>query len=185
MNRFARAALALAACLALLPGRVSADGGWLDGPHTVWNTPGMSFPAAQAASVPIDPRCGTLERPAELYEDSVATAAGWRLVGGYLGGWGIVVLEGTAGYDGMCRPIDYQVFVFADGLFAGTISPVLMASRTDGAGYVERVGAPNQVFATFARYQPSDPLCCPSSTTPLGYEVRRTAAGPALVPEGW
>jgi hypothetical protein len=41
--------------------------------------------------------------------------------------------RGTAGYDGMCRPRQYQDFVFVGSVFAGTLSPQPMDSRTDGA----------------------------------------------------
>ena len=43
------------------------------------------------------------------------------------------ILSGQANADGMCRPTDYQLFVFESGVFAGTLSPDLMDSRTDGA----------------------------------------------------
>ena len=43
------------------------------------------------------------------------------------------MISGLAAYDGMCRPLGYQSFVFVDGVFAGTVSPEPMNSRTTGA----------------------------------------------------
>jgi hypothetical protein len=95
-----------------------------------WNSPGAPIPVAPCME--IDPRCRELARPAELDEDKLVQEQGWRLEGPYQGGWGIVVVLGAAGYDGMCRPVQFQAFVFVDGVFAGTLAPEPMNSRTAG-----------------------------------------------------
>ena len=69
-----------------------------------------------------DPRCREGARPPQLDEDKRLRDQGWDLVGAYQGGWQILVIRGTAGYDGMCRPLQYQDFVFVRGVFAGTLS---------------------------------------------------------------
>jgi hypothetical protein len=122
-------------------------------------------------------------RPAETAEDLAVTNAGWTLVGGYQGGWGIKILIGASGADGMCRPLGFQTFVYVDGQFAGTISPVLMDARTDGV--VSRVDlGPGEapLTATFNRYTPADPLCCPSSTSFVQYKIDSSSGLPVLVP---
>lgn len=43
------------------------------------------------------------------------------------------LISGMANADGMCRPLTDQVFVFSGGQFIGTLSPILMDSRTDGS----------------------------------------------------
>jgi len=58
-------------------------------------------------------------------------AAGWHLFSAAQVGWGIRLVDGLVGYDGMCRPNQFQGFVFADGQFVGTISPAPMNSRTE------------------------------------------------------
>ena len=45
----------------------------------------------------------------------------------------VEILGGLAGADGMCRPVDFNVFVFVSGRLAGTLSPADMASRTDAS----------------------------------------------------
>ena len=86
-----------------------------------------------------------------------------------------------AGSDGMCRPTQYNVFVFVDGRFAGTLSPVLMDSRFDGSSGAVRLPLPN-VTAEFARYTPNDPMCCPSSRVTVRYRIDRTPSGAVVVP---
>ena len=107
---------------------------WLDGSKPVsWNKPGMSIPSAPRNSEGVDPRCRTTSRLPELDADKSLRNRGWDLFGAYQGGWQVLVIGATASYDGMCRPQQYQEFVFVRGVFAGTLSPQLMASRTDGA----------------------------------------------------
>src|SRR6516225_8867570 len=81
---------------------------WLDAPTPVqWNRPRASIPAAPRVEGNLDPRCKELARPVQLDEDRLVQARGWDLAGAFQGGWQIVVVSGTAGYDGMCRPLQY------------------------------------------------------------------------------
>jgi LppP/LprE lipoprotein len=109
--------------------------------------------------------------------------AGWTLFGTYQSGWGVRVVGGQAGVDGMCRPMDYQYFVFVNGKFAGTSSPITMASRADGSGGPPMLSnGGTQLDATFARYTASDALCCPSSSTYVTYQITNSGGLPLLVP---
>ena len=177
------ATLVAAVGLAFAPASVSADGSWLDAPLQPWNKPGMAVPAAPLPEVPDDPRCAAQARPPETAQDQQVASAGWTLFAPYRGGWGIYIVAGLVGYDGMCRPFTYQMFVFVDGAFAGTLSPEPMASRTDGAGSFEQFfDGSGRLNATFARYKDTDPLCCPSAQSQVQYCVDRTPSGPVLVP---
>jgi hypothetical protein len=92
----------------------------------------------------------------ELEQDRRVQGQGWDLVGAYQGGWQLLVIQGTAGYDGMCRPRQYQGFVFVRGAFAGTLSPRPMDGRTDGA--LSRVLlADKRITAEYVRYTADDP----------------------------
>ena len=148
---------------------------WLDVEKPApWNTAGAAIPAApQSGGEGVDPRCKEQARPPQTDEDKRLRQQGWDLVGAYQGGWQIVVIRGTASYDGMCRPRDYQDFVFVRGAFAGTLSPRPMDSRSDGAlnGVFLQSG---RVTSEYARYAPADPLCCPSRTTSVVFEVSGT-----------
>ena len=91
-----------------------------------------------------------------------------KLFRSYESGWGVTLLWGLSGYDGMCRPWNYQAFVFVDDVFAGTIAPEPMASRTDGAADDADIWFSDQLAAEFRRYAPEDALCCPSGSTSVG-----------------
>jgi LppP/LprE lipoprotein len=169
--------------LALIPDLALAGGTWLDEPLTNWNQAGMSLPQAPAMAPATNPQCLQQNRPVETDADQALTDAGWTLFSSYQGGWRIYVVRALSGYDGMCRPVGYNAFVFVDGQFAGTISPDLMDSRTDGAGDVRFFAAEDSIAAQFQRYSATDPLCCPSGSATVFYKVDRTAVGPVLVPQ--
>ena len=89
---------------------------WLDqSKPDSWNKPGLSIPAAPSVQGDTNLRCRELARPPELEEDKRLRDQGWDLVGAYQGGWQVLVIRGTASYDGMCRPLQYQDFVFVRG----------------------------------------------------------------------
>lgn len=147
---------------------------WLDQSKPAsWNKPGGAIPAAPKTQGKVDPRCKEQARQPELDGDKRLREQGWDLVGPYQGGWQVVVIRATAGYDGMCRPQQYQDFVFVRGVFAGTLSPQPMDSRTDGAvGRVSLQGN-NQLTAEYTRYAATDALCCPSKSTSVVFEIAK------------
>ncbi len=180
MKRLLLAALPLLALTALaLPAR--ADGSWLDQPLVNWNVAGAALPAPPPEEV-VNPMCGQDARPAETAEDQAVSDAGWTLFGAYQGGWGVTVVSGLSGYDGMCRPFGYQFFVFVNGAFAGTISPEPMNSRFDGAATIVRLETQGRITAQFSRYGDSDPLCCPSRTSFVSYGFDESQGTPVLAP---
>ena len=160
--------------VAAAPRLAAADGSWLDGDRASWNRAGMPIPVAPAVTPPFGP-CGDFVRPPETPEDRQLAAAGWRLASGYESGWGIRVVHAAQGFDANCRPVDYQDFIFVDGGFAGTIAPQPMLARTDGAAIDVHLWQANQVTATYTRYGPDDPLCCPASLAAVTFELQRTA----------
>src|SRR5262249_44326931 len=115
--------------------------------------------------------CRDQARPPQVDEDRRVAARGWDLVGAYQRGWQVLVVRGTASYDGMCRPLQYQDFVFARGVFAGPLSPRPMNRRTDGALTRVTLQSERQLTAEFARYNRSDALCCPSRTSRVVFEI--------------
>jgi hypothetical protein len=174
----------LLAIVACHPGIGRAQGkaaAWLDEPKPgSWNNPGLSIPAAPKPQGAVDPRCKEAARPAQLDEDKRVQGQGWDLVGAYQGGWQTLVIRGTAAYDGMCRPRQYQDFVFVRGVFAGTLSPQAMESRTDGALARVSLQSGSRLIAEYERYAASDPLCCPSRTTTVVFDI--ASDGPVLRP---
>jgi hypothetical protein len=167
----------------MLSSPVSAqDETWLDGDLASWNTPGMAIPAAPTIDGNTDSRCVERERPVETAEDNALIAEGWHLFLPYQRGWGVTLISGLASYDGMCRPLGYQSFVFVDGVFAGTVSPEPMNSRTTGAARDVNLWYADQVSAEYVRYAADDPLCCPSSTDSVQFTIDDTPDGPVLNP---
>jgi hypothetical protein len=182
------AALAGTALLAVLVGmgatQPPAAGGWLDQPLAIWNRAGAAVPRAPAvegAAANLT-RCGEWGRPPTLAADRAVREAGWTLFGPAQVFADTTVVMAMADVDGMCRPLQYQVFVFAQGRYAGSLSPVPMNSRTDGALSVARLFRPGEIVAEFARYGPADPLCCPSRTSTASYRIDRTSRGPVVAP---
>jgi hypothetical protein len=162
-----------------------ADVLWLDQPLTNWNTPGMAVPRAPISDFSGNEAfCSGQGRPAETPEDNAVLGAGWKLFGAYQSGWGVRIVGGRAGFDGMCRPMDYQYFVFAGGRLAGTVSPIAMGARADGSASTPNLSTQGvDVNVQFARYAATDPLCCPSSNTAVSYRIDTTGSAPLLVPE--
>jgi len=154
---------------------------WLDEPQPAsWNTPSPVIPAAPPVEGVVDPRCRVLARPPQTEEDKRLRDRGWGLVGAFHGGWDILIIHGTAGYDGMCRPRQFQGFVFVRGTFAGTLSPRAMDSRTDGALARVSLESGRRLIAEYNRYAATDPLCCPSGTTSIVFDI--ASDGPAVRP---
>jgi hypothetical protein len=123
----------LAFMLALVLGAPPERPSWLEvNPLVNWNKPGAGLPTPPSAPSP-DPRCLEQARPAISPQDKAVTAAGWTLVGAAQLFGRTRAFLATAGFDGMCRPLDFQGFVFLEGKLAGTLSPQTMRARTDGA----------------------------------------------------
>jgi hypothetical protein len=170
------------AMLALIPQPTGADGQWLAGDLASWNTPGAVIPATPGEASIGFPYCESVVRPPETPEDAQVAGRGWLLLAPYQLGWDISVIQGTRGFDVNCRPVTYQLFVFVDGVFAGTLAPEPMLSRADGALVDIGLGV-DGVSALYDRYTPSDGLCCPYEQTRVWFAVERTPAGPVVVPK--
>ncbi len=154
---------------------------WLDEPKPAsWNKPGLTIPAAPQFPDGIEPRCRAQARPPESEEDRRLRNQGWDLMGAYQGGWRVLVIGATAGYDGMCRPSAYQYFVFVRGIFAGTLSPDFMESRADGALSRVFLQSAKQLTAEYLRYAATDPLCCASRNTSVEFAIEDN--GPVVRP---
>jgi hypothetical protein len=153
-------------------------GNWLDSNSlTAWNRPGTPIPYAPERQNP-DPRCRALARSPHSDEEGQLRTHGWDLVGPPSAAKDIEVIAATADYDGMCRPRQYQSFVFVHGVFAGTLSPHLMDSRTDGALSQVTIESDRKLRAKYLRYASTDPLCCASRTTTVTFAID---AGPPVI----
>jgi heat shock protein HslJ len=189
--------VAFAICLATCAAATSAHGAWarsagagaawLDlAAPPAWNDPSAKIPRAPAFTP--DPllatQCARQVRPAASAADRAVVAAGWKLMGASQRFGGTEIVGGQSAFDGMCRPLGYQFFVFAGGRMVGTISPEPMDSRTDGAAQIPQFVSAGELVAVFSRYAPSDPLCCPSRVTTVQYRLEKGPKGQVLVATG-
>ena len=179
-----RSLVVAAALLVAAQGVSAQSGGWLDKPLLGWNLAGAAVPKAPKpkGDSPSDPRCAGAVRHPETAVEGAVTTAGWSLFSAPRVNGDTTVLLAKASMDGMCRPWDFQAFVFVARRFGGTLSPVSMDSRTDGALSEIRFLLPTSIEVVFLRYVDADPLCCPSRLTTVRYRVERGAKGPVVVP---
>jgi hypothetical protein len=161
---------------------------WLDRPLVHWNRGGERVPRAKLTANDREAKlkeCALTLRRSTPAERAVADA-GWIPFLNYgrpLVEGDVEVIGGMAGSDGMCRPTDYNIFVFVGGRFAGTLSPQLMVARIDSQLGEARIADRNTLSATFARYTDKDPLCCPSSEVIVTYRIDRASGAPIVVPQ--
>ena len=156
-----------------------------------WNVPGRAMPRAVTngeAIAEITKRCAFLTMKRDTPGERMVADAGWlpfHMFDRQIVQRDVEIVAGLAAADGMCRPVDFNVFVFVGGRSAGTLSPADMASRTDGsiAGGI-RLADDDTIAAEFARYVEADPLCCPSGRITVRYRINRTATPPVVVPVG-
>jgi LppP/LprE lipoprotein len=183
-----RRALATLVALVLWVGgdaaQVFGSEAWLDQTAANWNRPDGSVPPAPVVDGAAQnlARCHEAGRPSTLAADRALRAAGWTLFGPAQLFAATTVVMAMADVDGMCRPLRYQAFVFVNGRFAGTLSPVPMDSRTDGALGVVRLFRANEMVAEFTRYTATDALCCPSRTSTVIYRIDPRPRGPVVTP---
>lgn len=158
------------------------SGTWLDSTMN-WNSSDASIPQAPQQDGNNLSSCQHVIRPSALPEDTLVEAAGWTLTGAAQTYGATTVVMGMANADGMCRPLDYQVFVFTNGDFSGTISPIPMDSRSDGSLFDLNLYREGFIDASFNRYTSDDPLCCASGASRVFYQVNTGTGTPILVPQ--
>lgn len=186
----AKSALKLVCGLGLvlvLTPQARAQSSWLDRPLANWNRQAASLP--QLPQPPTLPgqsanadRCRgqQVRKPASAAEKALVRR-GWQLYGPVYSYDSTTIVTALSGFDGMCRPLGYQAFVYWDGRYAGTLSPEPMNSRQDGALTNIHLSGPAGFSADFARYRESDALCCPSRVGSVAYTLKRDDI-PTLAP---
>lgn len=144
---------------------------WLDRPLNNWNRTGAAIPQAPRTLAPIDAMCRSTIRQPMSVADRAVTRAGWSLFGPTQSYGPTTVVMGMASADGMCRPNQYNAFVFANDRFVGTLSPEPMSARSDGSLGQYRLESSTELSAEFSRYVDSDALCCPSQKSLVRYNL--------------
>jgi LppP/LprE lipoprotein len=154
---------------------------WLDRPPTAWNRPDGIVPKAPVIDrtrAEVLSECSLALRRTTVAERALVEA-GWipfLLQGQTRIAGDVELIGGMADADGMCRPSSFNVFVFVNGRFAGSLSPGLMNARDDGSILDATIASAASITASFSRYTAKDPLCCPSSTAAVRYRINRSGA---------
>ncbi|MGE0392838.1 MAG: LppP/LprE family lipoprotein [Vicinamibacterales bacterium] len=162
-------------------GALAPPPSWLDGPIRPWSDARPGVPPAEAGAWAGRDDC--LGPRPDGPEAAQLRASGWRpfqLFDRPIGRGAVVVLGGLRDVTADCAPAAFQVFVFVDGAFAGTLSPVEMTTGRDGVVGAIRVLPDDRITAEFARYKVGDGECCPSGRVRVSYRIDRTG-GPARV----
>ncbi len=155
--------------------QINTADSWLDKPLVNWNGQGNDLP--NPLKKPADDsvmmkRCSEqIRQPLNAVEKSVVKK-GWKLYGASQRYAATEIFWAMSSFDGMCRPLGFQAFVYRDGKFAGTLSPVPMNSRTDASLIDVRLASPTRILAEFSRYNMVDALCCPSKISYLGFNLK-------------
>jgi hypothetical protein len=159
-------------------------GRWLDSALSDWNAAGASLPHAPALDVenPYAGRCARGVQLPHAAADSTVVRQGWTIVAPPEQTGRVRVVIGAANADGMCRPWQYQAFVFVGGQYAGTLSPHVMNSRTDGDLASLHLTDDSTIVVHFKRYTESDPLCCASRESAVTYRIDQSGHAVHIVP---
>jgi hypothetical protein len=116
----------------------AAQDSWLDRPLVNWNRPSGALPQLPPPSTPQGEsanadRCGQQVRQPANAADRALVRKGWMLYGPVYSSDFTKIVTALSGFDGMCRPVGHQAFVYWEDRYAGTLSPVPMNSRADGS----------------------------------------------------
>ena len=179
MVRLSICALLITATIAFLSAQTGAR--WLDRPLTAWNRPGFSVataPMTLDGQALLNKRCGSPTSASVASLDALRRArwVPFLHLDQAIARNDIEVAGGMTGATPGCEPESFNLFVFVDGVFAGTVSPVMMTPSRDGAAGAVRITGANTMTVEFARYGAGDPECCPSSRVRVSYGSTRPAA---------
>jgi len=144
---------------------------WLDRPLNNWNRAGAAIPTPPRNAAPLEAMCRQTTRTPVSIADRALTRAGWTLFGPTQSYGPTTVIMAMASADGMCRPNDYNAFVFTNDRFIGTLGPKPMGARSDGSLGQYNLQSSTELSAEFSRYAESDALCCPSQKSLVTYSL--------------
>lgn len=162
---------------AVTPGSsmVKINKSWLDKAIVNWNKSGTDLPkplAVKMVDKDLMTRCASVIRQPANASERAVVSKGWMIYGATQTYNATQVFMALSGFDGMCRPGEYQAFVFHKGKFVGTLSPEMMLSQADGSLWQIRLTSETEITAEYNRYKDTDGLCCPSGTSYVNFEIK-------------
>jgi hypothetical protein len=144
-----------------------------------------SFPASSLAAdsyAALEKRCGTpAASPASITALRRARWVPFLHLDQAIARNGIEVIGGMTAASPGCVAESFNLFVFVDGSFAGTVSRAAMTPARDAVAGAVRITGADTLTVEFARYRAGDSECCPSSRERVSYRIENTGAGPMLV----
>ncbi|MDQ3636175.1 MAG: META domain-containing protein [Acidobacteriota bacterium] len=165
--------------------QVAAQSVWLGmNPLPSWNERSRAILQTKKISSDELKRCAVVVRKPSLLQDFLLTKMGWTLVNAAQIYGDTTVVSTAEAFDGMCRPLKFQTYVFVGKLLAGTLSPAQMDSRTDGALVNVQLTGEKNLTAEYVRYREADALCCPYKTEMVTFQIKPDGKNSLLVPEG-
>ncbi|MEO6588400.1 MAG: META domain-containing protein [Pyrinomonadaceae bacterium] len=187
LQKFIKIKFILAIFAAILPFSFNAFGQasqWLDmKPLPSWNSRKRVILETKKISNAELKRCSVAVRQPTLPQDFLLTSKGWTLVNAAQVFGKTAIITTAEGFDGMCRPLKYETYVFVGNKLSGALTPAPMDSRTDGSVINVQLYTETDLTAEFARYRDSDALCCPYKTEKVTYKVKADGRNFLLVPE--
>lgn len=157
---------------------------WLDmKPLPSWNERKRAILQTKKISNAELKRCAVAVRQPTLAQDKLLTKMGWAPVGAAHVFGNTTVITVAEAFDGQCRPLKFDTFVFVGNRVAGTLSPGQMDSRTDGSLVNVQLTGEKNLTAEYVRYRASDALCCPYKTEAVIFVIKPDGANFLLVPE--
>ncbi len=161
-----------------------AQSDWLDmKPLPSWNERKRAILQTKKISSAELKRCAVVVRQPTLPQDKLLTKMGWTLTGAAHVFGNTTVVTVAEAFDGMCRPLKFDTYVFVGNRVAGTLSPGQMDSRTDGSLVNVQMTDERNLTAEYVRYRDSDALCCPYKTEAVTFVIKPDGANFLLVPE--
>lgn len=186
-QKFIKVKFIIAVCMAILPLSFNAfaqTSQWLDmKPLPSWNSRKRVILETKKISKAELKRCSVAVRQPSLPQDFLLTKMNWTLTGAAQVFGNTAIITTAEGFDGMCRPLKSETYVFVGNKLAGGLTPGPEDSRTDGSVINVNLYSESDLSAEFARYKTSDALCCPYKTERIVYKVKPDGRNFLLVPE--
>lgn len=154
---------------------------WLDQtPPKNWNKPGANIPKTKSDT--IYENCQNAILSPRNTAERLITQAGWKLLNYTKTNGKTTIFLAISGTDIKCRLAESQIFVFHNGIFAGTGSPTTIIYRQDGAFRDFKLLTEKTFIVKFDRYKDSDGACCPSASTIVDFKIDTASGRPLVVP---
>lgn len=154
---------------------------WLDQTNPKnWNKPASNIPKTK--SYPIEENCKYMIRTPRNTMERLITQAGWKILNDIKTNGKTTLIHGISSTDIRCRLAESQIFVFHNGIFAGTVSPKTIIYQNDGTIRDVKLLTEKTFIVKFDRYKDSDCVACPSGSTIVNFKIDMINNRPLVIP---